>query len=342
MNHFHTHNTCAVKDVKSVEEVSRPLNEGIVAICNICESLKKAHVSPTTGTCSNYNQIRKHIEDAEQCLKKSETMIKKKLGYLDECMEQLIREKQNAELQKKEKILALNNLLIKKKSAEESLKHSKAALEQAKKSVESANYAIRAHQDRMNTCDDVATAGTVLLAIPIIGWIAGPIMISEGERGFEEASNALRDAEWEKQIFQSQVRNCNEKVLHYERIISRAQTEIEQTGETLKRTGRKIEEVQKHLTGTAGIQQMVRRVVNLLSVLSGRVTVLERQTQRFILWQPVVKAMEDVMKAVVNIAQNRLLYSNGAPGLINTLKENVRGLLALCSSPSNSEYESYY
>ncbi len=170
--------TCGVKDVQSMEAVSRPLNEGIVSICKICESLKKAHISPNTDTCSNYNQIRKHIEDAEQCLKTSETMIKEKLGYLDESMEQLIREKQNVEQQKKEKSLAMDNLCLKKKSAEESLEHSKAALEQAERSVESANYAIRAHQDRMNTCNDVATAGAALLAIPIIGWIAGEYYIT--------------------------------------------------------------------------------------------------------------------------------------------------------------------
>ncbi|XP_059423147.1 uncharacterized protein LOC132157903 [Carassius carassius] len=331
-----------MKHVQSMEAVSSPLNEGIVSICNICESLKKAHISPNTDTCSNYNQIRKHIEDAEQCLKTSETMIKEKLGCLDESMEQLIREKLNVEEQKKEKSLAMDNLHIKKKSAEESLKHSKAALEQAESSVESANYAIRTHRDRMNTCDDVATAGAIMLAIPIFGWIAGPIMMSEGKWGFEEALNALRDAVWEKQNSESQVRNCNVKVLHYKRIISRTQNEIEQTNEALKRTERKIEEVQKHLTSTADIQEVVRRTVNLLSVLSGRVTVLERQTQRFILWQPVVKIMEDVMKAVVNISENRFLYSDGTPGPINTLKKNVGVLLALCNSPSNSENNSYY
>lgn len=156
-----------------MKAVSTSVNEGIVSICNICKSLKRAHVSPITDTCSNYKQIRKNIEHAEQCLTTSEKMIKEKLGDLDECMCQLLREKQNVELQKKEKSLAMNNLRIKKNSAEESLKHSKAALEQAERSVESAIYAIRAHQDRMNTCDDVATAGAALLAIPIFGWIAG-------------------------------------------------------------------------------------------------------------------------------------------------------------------------
>lgn len=63
------------------------------------------------------------------------------------------------------------------------------------------------------------------------------------------------------------------------------------------------------------------RSVNLCSVLSGRVTALERQTQHSVFWQPVVMVMKDVMKAIVNIAENQLLYTDGAPGLINTLGE---------------------
>ncbi|XP_016396375.1 uncharacterized protein LOC107730152 [Sinocyclocheilus rhinocerous] len=339
MNHFYKHD---VMELQSMKSVSKSLNEGIVSICNICKSLMNAQVNPTTGTSSNYKQIRVHIEDAEQCMKNTEKMIQEKLVNLDERMEQLIREKQNVEQQKKEKSMTMDKLHEEKKSAEVSLECSKAALTQAIKNLESANYALRVQQDRKNAGEGLTIAGGVLLAIPIIGWIAGPIMISEGQRAFQDASNALRDAEWEKQNCESQVRNWIAKVFHYEENIFKTQTEIEQANEALKRIEWKIEEVQEHLTGTAGIQEVVRRSVNLLSVLSGRVTVLERQTQRFILWQPVVKSMEDVMKAIVNIAENRLLYSEGVPGLINTLRENVGGLLALCNSPSNSENDSYY
>ncbi len=60
-----------------MEAVIGPLNEGIVSISNICMSLLDAKVDPTTDTCSNYEQIRGHIEHAEQCMKKSEATIKK-------------------------------------------------------------------------------------------------------------------------------------------------------------------------------------------------------------------------------------------------------------------------
>lgn len=162
-----------MKDVQSMEALSSHLNDGIVSICNICKFLRNAQVNPTTDMCSNYKQIRMHIEHAEQSLKKSETMIKEKLGCLDERMEQLIREKRSVEQQKKEKNQAMDVLRTKKDSAEESLKHSKKSLEWAEYAVQSANYDLRVHQNKMNEYDDLETAGAILLAIPVFGWIAG-------------------------------------------------------------------------------------------------------------------------------------------------------------------------
>lgn len=167
-------------------------------------------------------------------------------------------------------------------------------------------------------------------------------MLSEGLRELNEASDAISAAEREQQQFNSQVEENHRKVSECLSKISRTRDEIEQTDEALKRIEGEIETVQKHLQSTGDIQELVRRAMNLLSVLSGRVNVLEKQTQRFILWEPVAKAMEDVMKAVANIAENRLFYSHGIQGLINTLRENVGGLLALCNSPNNSAYGSYY
>lgn len=183
---------------------------------------------------------------------------------------------------------------------------------------------------------------TVFVADMISCFPLGPIMIAEGIRVSEDADEAIRDAEDELEENKSEVNDNSRKVSNYQSKISTIQNEIKETDKLLNKIQREIEEVKQHLEVTADFQQIVRKAVTLLSVLSGRVTVLERQTQRFILWEPVIKCMEDVMKAAGNVAENRLLYRHGVPGFINALKENVGGLLALCNSPQNSEYDSYY
>ncbi|XP_016298751.1 uncharacterized protein LOC107655690 [Sinocyclocheilus anshuiensis] len=328
-------------DLQYIEKVVGSLHEGIVSICNISKSLLDAELDPTTGMCCNNEQIRKHIEHAEQCLKKSETMIKEKLKYLDECMERLIKEKGNAEQQNKEKCKAMGEFDIEKKSAEESLNNSKAALEQAKKMVVLTQDELQRQRARQNTGTGVTIGGAVVAAIPIIGWIPGIIMMSVGASEIVKASNAIRDAENELKKQESQLNENSMKVSDYQSKIANIQNETEETVKLLNKLEKEIEDLKQHLQFTAELQETVRRAVNLLTLLSGRATVLEKQTQSFILWEPVIKAMKDVMKAAENVAENRLLYSQSLPGLINTLRENVGEILALCSSPNNSEHERY-
>ncbi|XP_018946843.1 uncharacterized protein LOC109075388 isoform X2 [Cyprinus carpio] len=331
-----------VGDLQSVEAVVGPLNEGIVSISNICISLLDAQVDNTTDTCSNYKQIRGHIEHAERYLKKSETTIKEKLGYFDNRMERLTKEKGNVEQQKKEKCMAKDKLHIEKKSAEESLKSSEAALKQAQKNVKLTKHTLKIEKDRKETGGWVTAAGVGVTLIPVAGWIAGPVIVYNGVSTIVDASEAIRDAEDELKNNECQVNENSMKVSNYQCRISKIQNEIEETGKVLNKIQKETEEVKQHLEGTAAFQEVVRRAVNLLSVLRGRVTVLERQTQRSISWQPVTNAMEDVVKAAGDIAENRLLYSQGVSGLINTLRENIGGVQALCNSPINSEYDWYY
>ncbi|XP_059390881.1 uncharacterized protein LOC132124096 [Carassius carassius] len=331
-----------VMDLQSMETVVESLNEGIVSICNIYKSLLDAQVDPTTGMCCNYEQIRKHIEHAECFLEKSETMIKEKLKDLEECMERLIKKKGNAEQQNKEKSNAKDKLHIEKNSAEESLKNSKAALEQAEKMVALAKDELQRQQARHNTGTGVTIGGAVLAAIPILGWIPGIVMLSVGASEIVKASNAISDAENELKKHESQVNEESMKVSDYQSKITTIQKETEETVKLLNTLEKEIKELEQHLYFTADIQETVRRAVTLLTVLSGRVTVLEKQTKSFILWEPVIKAMEDVMEAAEKVAKNQFLRSQGLQDFINTLRENVGEILALCNFTNNSELDSYY
>ncbi|RXN28181.1 hypothetical protein ROHU_019507 [Labeo rohita] len=125
--------------------------------------------------------------------------------------------------------MAKDKLHTEKNSAEESLKNYKAALEQAEKNLESAKYALKVHQDRKSSGEGVTTTGAALLALPVIGWIAGPIMICEGARVTNEASKDIRVAEDELKKNESQVNESSMKVSNYRSRISSIQNEIEET-----------------------------------------------------------------------------------------------------------------
>ncbi|XP_068070199.1 uncharacterized protein si:dkey-85k15.6 isoform X1 [Danio rerio] len=325
----------AVRDLQSMEMVVGPLNDGIISLCYVCKHLLDAQVDPNTGICFNYRQIRRHIEYAEQHIARSEKTIKVKLQNLDERMEQLIKEQGNAEQQRRQKRQTKNELHIEKDSAEESLENSRAALEQAKKNVASAKKEKEREMLRAVKGGVVMNAAACVSIIPIVGWLVD-IMI-DGFHTMAHALNAMMDAKDDLEENESRVGKYKRKVSDYQSKISNIESEIEETDELLDKIQSEIEEVKQHLDYTADIQEMVRKAVNLLSIVSGRVTALQRQTRRFILWEPVIKVMEEVMKAVANVAENRLLYNHGVGGLMRILLETIGGMLALCSSPTHFE-----
>lgn len=155
------------------EAVGELMQEGIESIRNICMALLNTHVNQNNSKCFNYDQIRKHIEHAEQCLKTSEKMIKEKLENVDESVEHLLKEKECTEQAKTEKKLAIDKLCKEKLCAEKILHHSKKALEQAKINLDLELETLRKEEARKNSCERWTTAGTMMFVIPVFGWIAG-------------------------------------------------------------------------------------------------------------------------------------------------------------------------
>ena len=110
----------------------------------------------------------------------------------------------------------------------------------------------------------------------------------------------------------------------------------------LEQIRNKIQKVKEQREAVAEFQKKVRKAVHVLSGLSGKARVAETQTRRFILQKPVMKVMEDLMKAAGEITGNQLLSAEGIPKLISEIKENNRKLAAICASASSAEDEGYY
>lgn len=170
---------CSVTNWRSMKadgdyrQVGDHLQKGIQSICNISTALIDAHADMNTGMCSNYEQIRKHIENAEKSLRASENMIKEKLGCLNKSIEYLHKEKYRIEQEKEKKRMAIENLFKKKAVAIEILHNSKRALEQAERNLALQKQELAKEVINMNSNEEMEIAGIALLAIPIFGWIAG-------------------------------------------------------------------------------------------------------------------------------------------------------------------------
>ncbi|GAA6074592.1 uncharacterized protein LOC113640147 [Tachysurus ichikawai] len=314
----------------TAEAVLIPLKGGISSVNEVYKALIEAVVDPVTGKCSNYDYIRQQIVQAHRLLEQSEQEASSGLKSLDENLERLIQEEGKLEQEMNNTKLTLENFREKKESNENLLRESQGALEQTRRNLYSAIHTLQGQEKRKRDAEIVTGVGAGLLVIPIIGWIVGPAMMIGGGVELDQANKAVQVAQEEVSKSENEVRNYELKVSHYVSKISQTERDISQKDDQLQQIRGGIQKVKEQKQSVAQFQEKVRGAVNLLGVLSGRVRVAEHQTRRFILQEPVMKVMEDVMKAVEQIIGNELLYRNDLPRLINQMKENNQRLAAIC------------
>ncbi|KAB5517595.1 hypothetical protein PHYPO_G00168930 [Pangasianodon hypophthalmus] len=320
----------------TAEAVIVPLKDGISSLNDVYEALIKADVHPITGQCSNYDYIRQQIVQAHQHLQRSEQTASSGLKSLDESLERLIQDEGKLECEMNDTKQTLDNLRTEQESNEKLLRESQGALEQARTNMNSTKQTLQDQESRKKNAEIITGVGAGLFAIPIIGWIAGSAMVIGGAVELDQAQHAVRVAEEEVRKSETEVEKHKHKVSDYESKISQTKRDISQKDGKLKQTREEIQKVKKQIKYVADFQEKVRRAVQLLGVLSGRVSVAEHQTRRFILQEPVMRVMEDVMKATEQITGNEVLCNKDMLRLIDQMKENNRCLAAICASENNT------
>lgn len=154
-----------------------------------------------------------------------------------------------------------------------------------------------------------------------------------------EASHAIEIAEEELEKFKNRAEKYAHRVHGHASAISRTTSRIGEIDRTLTRLRQDIHVVKKQRWFVAESQRKARSAVHLLSVLSGKVGVFERQTRVFVLHGSVVKVMEELMKSTEEIAGNELLCNGGMARLLHKMRENNRRLRSLCASQNTDEDE---
>ncbi|KAI4883603.1 hypothetical protein NFI96_014292 [Prochilodus magdalenae] len=168
-----------------------------------------------------------------------------------------------------------------------------------------------------------------------------PIMLAAGGVELDQALHAVREAEEEVRNSESQMEKFKSNMSKYQSEIHQVEQDIRQKHDKVERIHEEIQRVKEKRETVAEFQQNVRRTVHILSVLSGKISVAECQTRRFILQKPVMKVMEDLMKSAEDIAGNQLLCNEGMLSLINAMKENSGKLAAICNFPSDADDDAY-
>lgn len=161
-------------------------------------------------------------------------------------------------------------------------------------------------------------------------------MVATGGVELDQATRAVRSAEEEVRNFESQVENYRSKVSEYEGKITQTEQNITHKKDQADEIHKKIQKVKEKRKAVADLQIKVRKIVHILSILSGKASVVEAQTRKFILLGPVMKVLEELLNTAEEIFKNQLLSNQSIQKLIYKMREHNQKLAAICAS-SNSE-----
>ncbi|XP_017539587.1 uncharacterized protein LOC108412173 [Pygocentrus nattereri] len=283
-----------------------PLKDGMHSIKRVYEALTEADVDPFSGQCSNYSYIREQIVQAKQSLERSEQAASAVLRSLDERIEILTQDEGKLEQKMTATQETLQNLKIKQMSNENLLSNSEGALELAKTNLSTTREELQRQEKKKDTATTVRDVGRGVALIPIVGWVVGPAMIIAGEVEIAKASSAIKVTEKEVKASKKEKKKYKSKVSDYKSEISKTEHKINQKHKKADQIHEEIGKVNQQRDAIAEFQEKVRSAVRVLSELSGTSSVAEIQTRRYILQGPVMKVMEDLMKAADKIAGNWL------------------------------------
>ncbi|XP_062393161.1 uncharacterized protein LOC134080639 isoform X2 [Sardina pilchardus] len=274
-------------------------------------------------------------------MKKTVQNAERSLRELDQNTENLMLQQHQSDEKRKQCQLHLDNLETKLEGENNLLNNAEDALKQANKHLQTKKDELQRQHNREKTAAIVTGVGLGLTIIPVVGWVAGPIIAIGGAIELDEAEKAIRDAKEEVAEEKSRITTYSDRISDYQSKIKERERQIRQTDEDLNRIRQKLSEIQCQREAMAKFQQKMRSAVHLLGHLNGPAHVLELQTRRSILLEPVTRVMEELVKVACEIPGNQILRDEVVMSLVRAVREKEQRLAAICASHNSSALERY-
>ncbi|XP_049893651.1 tropomyosin alpha-4 chain-like [Epinephelus moara] len=328
--------------IKLAQAVIGPLKSGLESFNTVTDLLLSVNADIVLPGCQTFDEIRREIESMKQELERSEQVAKQELLKLDGDTERLTAEQSWLAKEKQKREGELQNYRIELKSHQESLERNQEKLRQARCRVREAEETYDNMSRRRDEAQIKRDVGIGLMAIPILGWIAGSVLIGVGQVDMDQASNLMESARSEVREFESQEETFSRNVSEYGSKISQTQVNIQTTDDRIRQTEASLKDLSKKREVVADIQAKTRQAVRQLGRLSGVGSAAELQTRRLILLEPVMKVMEEMTSALGQITGDQLLHSEGIQSLMWDMRENREKLLQLADTRDTHSDDDYY
>ncbi|XP_056255195.1 uncharacterized protein LOC130183630 [Seriola aureovittata] len=314
-----------------------PLKSGLCSFNTVSEMLLSIDADMVLPGCQYFDDIRRQIKNMKQRMEESEQIARVELQRVDRVTESLTAEQSVLARQKSQKEGELQNLNTQLSSHQSSLRSYSNALDTERTNLRSAEDTLDNMRAKRDEAERVRNAGIGVMFIPIVGWIAGAVMVGVGQSDMDQASDAVDKANQEVQSCESQLNSYSYKVNQYNSLIYQVELDIREADNKIHETDAKLRDMSVKRGVVADIQDKMRRAVNQLGLVCGVGSAAELQTRHLILLEPVMKLLEEMTTVLGQGTGNELLHTEGIQSLMWEMKKNHKKLKERASANNSIE-----
>nr|XP_043892883.1 uncharacterized protein LOC122776417 isoform X2 [Solea senegalensis] len=315
------------------QDVIRPLMKGLHSFNHVSEMLlciEPGVILRPESQC--FHDIRQQIEKMNEKLQESQSIANTERRRIDGETEHLTAELSHLANQKSQTMSRLNDLKMTLNSHRSNLESYRASLELEKRNLQSAKNTRDNMRRRRDAAETTSAVGAGLFVIPIIGWIAGGIMLGVSAAEWNETNAAVDRATEEVDRCESQVDEYTDKVSEYSSRICQAECDITMADNKIHEIEANLRAVSVKREFVADVQEKIRHAVHQLGQLCVVGSVAEVQTRYMIVLEPVIQVFEEMTTALSRITGDELLHTEGIHSLMCDMKEKQGKLKQLVDS----------
>ncbi|KAH1183326.1 hypothetical protein KIL84_004818 [Mauremys mutica] len=325
--------TCSGRDEGYKLVIQDRFEAGMRELVCFTQHLLEAETDPHA-----HRKIRERIEAASREMSAAEEELGRQLELVDTTTEELVAKKKSLQDEQKEKKGNRERLRIQLDSCRGSEREAREMLERANRQLGEMQAELqrrRADADSNRLTRDI---GIGLMFIPLLGTIAGSIMVGCGQVALDAAEKAAGEAQEAVNRHTNEASSYSAEVCRYEEQERQVEAEIAANNQRLAQ----IDAERKALAMLQGeivtLQDGLRKCTTLVNGLVGKVCVAKRLTEDLLIYEELANILREVVQQVLPLmspggeAGTRFLAAGELQGLIEKLKSDSSSLRALADA----------
>ncbi|KAL2102286.1 hypothetical protein ACEWY4_001454 [Coilia grayii] len=323
-----------------VDVVIPSLKIGVKSFDDLASKVIVDNVSYILKSEAMFAEIRTLIEKAQRSIGLSERAATNELYKIDTYYEELTVKRGELESKSKAKTTERDNIEIELQQLRQTLRSANDSLEAAQREHRNALQRLENAKHQKAEADKRKEIGAGLLAIPVVGWIAGGILLDSGIKDYDnacymadQAANVVGACENTMQHYSAKITTCSDRS-------NNLNSKIKQLNWEIEGLDREISGIKDQRVVAADYQIKTRRATNILGGLAKTSNAAELETQNYIAMGALINIVQHVFELSAKMVGQEFFTDPEVQNLIASLQKHEKKLRALpnVSQDAISEY----